>query len=293
MHGSLAYSEGVLWVGRHARTAHVAAYDLDGHALGPRFSFRGADGARASIGGLCVDSDRTLWIADTAAARVRSFSVFGVEGVSLGNGETDGRPDRRDLAAHVGEVVSVAASGEDDERRVWVASRGRRRHAVQSFTPDGRYQSDLRPQGDPNGVFEDVRDIARLDRFTYVCEGRGGRVQVFRDDEFHFAFGRDVPGLIPSAVEPLEDGRVLVAGAGDRSGLYLFDEGGRILSELATHGEEGGRVFEPDSVRAELYVEDARRRVCVMDSDGDRVQVFTLEGQCYGSFSDLPRSDVT
>ena len=30
-----------------------------------------------------------------------------------------------------------------------------------------------------------------------------------------------------------------------------------------------------------------------MDSDGDRVQVFTLEGQCYGAFSDLPRSDVT
>lgn len=293
MHGSLAYSDGVLWVGRHARTAHVAAYDLDGHRLGPAFTFAGADGSRATVHGLCVDSDRTLWIADAAAARVRSFSVFGVEGVSLGDGETDGRPDRADRAGHVGEAVAVAAAGEDDERRIWVASRGRRRFAVQSFTADGRYQSDLRPHGDPNAVFEDVRDVARRGRFTYVCEGRGGRVQVFRDGEFHFAFGRDVRGLVPAAVEPLEDGRVIVAGAGPRSGLYLFDEGGRILSELATHGERTGCVFEPDSVRAELDADDARRRVCVMDSDGDRVQVFTLEGRCYGAFSDLPRSDVT
>ena len=45
--GSLCLRGGVLYVARHAQTAHVRPYDLDGRPLGPGYSFRGRGGALA------------------------------------------------------------------------------------------------------------------------------------------------------------------------------------------------------------------------------------------------------
>jgi hypothetical protein len=78
-HGSLCLRNGVLYVGRHAQTAHVAAYDLDGNALGIGFSVRGPGGGRAAAAGIAVDDDHRVWVADAANGRVRAFTLFGRE----------------------------------------------------------------------------------------------------------------------------------------------------------------------------------------------------------------------
>ena len=65
-------------------------------------------------------------------------------------------------------------------------------------------------------------------------------------------------------------------GSRERSGL---------LRVLAEHGVEGGEVFHPSDVALEdVGSDDCRTRLVAVDRDGERVQVFTLAGTCYGAF---------
>lgn len=298
MQGSLALKGGVLYVGRHVKTAHVRAYDLDGRPLGPGFSFRGPARARAAAAGLAVDDDRRVWVADTPADRVRAFNLFGSEVAGVGG--AGGEEEPRDAAGSIQRPVGVACLGGSEDLRLTVALGGTRRHAVQVFDEAGRFRASLRPEGRAGARFRRVLGVAVLGRFTYVCEGGARRVQVFRDGEFHFAIPMPaLPGAAglrpePRAAAPLPDGRLLVAcGAPPAaatedggSAVLLFDGSGRLLQALAEHGAEEGRVFEPDDVVVEPGARDRESRVVVIDRDGERLQVFNLLGRCYGTFAE-------
>ncbi|MCZ6598652.1 MAG: hypothetical protein O7B99_13520 [Planctomycetota bacterium] len=292
MQGSLALHRGVLYVGRHEKTAHVSTWDLDGMSRGASFSFRDPALGRASAMGIAVDDDRRVWLADTAASYVRCFTLFGTETARLGTGPEDDLPPDLlpDVAGVVRQPIDVAVEGDSDAARLVVASGGVRRHAVQVFTGAGRPMVSLRPEGDPQAVFRGVRGVALDGRFVYVAETGAGRVQVFRDHEFHFLFRASFRGgarFEPTAVAPLPDGRMVVAHGGPAGGLILFDAAGRVVRVLATCGREEGAVFEPNDVAVDPTGGDRTTRVAVIDRDGDRVQVFTLEGRCYGSFRGL------
>lgn len=282
MHGSLALRHGVVWVGRHAQTARIAPYDLDGAPLGPGFTFRGEAGEPASIAALSVDGDRRLWIADEAGRAVRVFSAFGRELAAM-------KGERGALSA----PCAIAVDGLEHETRVLVASGERAPRTVEAFTRDGDRLCALRSRGDPERAFDGVRAVALRERFAWACEARTGWVQVFRDFAFHFTFA--LPGTragraIPLALEPLADGRVLVAAGGSESAVWLVDRSGRATARVAAHGSQSGRVLEPCALAVEEGDADRRTRVFVLDSDADRVQVFTLDGDCYGAFQGLPRS---
>jgi hypothetical protein len=281
MHGSLALSNGVLYVGRHEQTAHVRPYDLDGRPLSSGFSFRGPHGEPCTLAGLDVDGEHRVWIADPSAPRIRAFTVFGREVASFGG--SGPRDSRGALQAPVD--VAVA------EDALTVACAGWRRHAVQIFGTDGGWVASLRPEGNPLGRFNGVRRVAVRGRMTYVCEARAGRVQVFRDGEFHFLFRLGVRAagrFEPVALAPLEDGRMIVANAGAHSGLFLVDSAGRVIRALAERGTETGRVIEPGDVAVEEGSSERQTRIAVIDRDAERVQVFTLEGRCYGALEVLP-----
>ena len=87
MHGSLALARGLLLVGEQAKTARVRAFDLGGRELELGSSFRDPLAGRSAVGGLAVDEDSTILVADTPADRVRRFSFFGREvgGIGAGN----------------------------------------------------------------------------------------------------------------------------------------------------------------------------------------------------------------
>ena len=293
MSGSLTLHRGTLYVGRHGKTARVVAYDLDGHALGEGFRFRDERLGRSEASGLAVDDDRGVWVADTPSQRVRRFSVFGQETGGLGlalERPLEGAADE-DRAGTVRQPVDVVVEGDTDGLRLVVASGGERRHGVQVFDEAGCHLGSPRPLGDPRGRFRRIRGLASHGRFLYVAEGGAQRVQVFRDGEFHFAFELEParqgePRPEPVALDALEDGRVLVAVAGVRSALLLFDPAGRLQRVVAEDGDGEGRVEQPCDVVVERDVADVRRRVAVLDRDGLRVQVFTLEGRCYGAFEE-------
>lgn len=289
MRGSLSLKDGVLYVGSEEKTAHVALYDLDGRRLEPGFSFRGPGGVAAAVDGLAVDADHRVWIADGVGGRLVAFSIFGgelakVEGARQGD---------HDGLGYLGSPVDVVSVGSDLDQELFVASGGRRRHAVQVLPlGEGRTRS-LRPLGRPDGRWQGVRGIAVADRTIWVCEGLAGRVQVLRDEEFHFAFAVPVAGagrFEPNAVHPLPDGRLLLAHGGAASAVLLLDRGGRLLRVLAESGTAEGRVFEPGDLAVLPGADDRHTRLAVIDRDGLRVQVFNLAGDCHGTLPGMPCS---
>ena len=295
MQGSLCLKNGVLYVGRSAKTASVASYDLDGHPLQTRFTFRDAHAGISSVSGLDVDDDHRIWVADGASGRLRGFTLFGRE-IALVGAETD---SSEDLSGSIGLPVDVAVGGSDDTLEILVASRGIRRHALQSLQPATGHVNSLRPLGDPRGQFQDLVSVGRAGDLVYACERRASRIQVFRQGDFHFAFQIPASGggfAVPSAVAVLDDRRALVTVTRPESALLLVDRTGTILRVLASAPEDGGasgaeprsgEVRHPSGVVVEAGERDRDTRLAVLDCDGERVQVFNLESVCYGAFQHL------
>jgi sugar lactone lactonase YvrE len=281
MRTSLALAGNALWVAHLAPRARVQAFDLDGRALAAGFDVPREGSASTRVAALAVDADRRVWIADAGAGRVRAFSAFGRELAGLPRDDAD-RP------GSFGEPVSVAADGVELDARLLVASRGERRHALQLVDPGGRAIASLRARGEPGRAFRGLGRCALRGEEVWACEPATGLVQVFRRGEFHCAFR---PGgsasAVPVAVAPLEGGRAVVAlGAEGESALLLCDTSGRVLRALARAGSEPGHVAEPEDVAVDVLAgSDRRTRVFAADCGGQRIQVFNVEGECYGAFA--------
>jgi len=282
-------------VGRSAKTATVQAFDLDGRALGPSITFRDPARGRSSVAGLDVDADRRVWVADEAARKLRGFTLFGRPIAELGG--TD--EDLLDVRGALGVPVAVRARGSDEELVLLVASAGRRRYALQLHRPHDARVRTLTSLGDPEGTYDDLVHLDWTTRATsageeeliVTCERRAARVQVFRDGRFHYAF--DVKGgaggrARPAAAVRLTDGRLVVA-LGDEEGrggaLLLLRADGRVLRTLAGPGE----VSQPSGLAALAGEDDGATRVWVLDREGLRVQLFTLDGRGWGEFPSLVR----
>jgi hypothetical protein len=289
MNGSLAFRNGVLHVARHARTAEIRTYDMDGGRIGEGFTFAGLDGGAASADGVAVDTDMRIWVADGTSRALRTFTVFG--------GETSAwRAPPGAEGNALFQPVSVAIQGVEDETRILVASRGDLRGSLQLFDRNATLVQTMRSRGDPLEPFGDLVRVSMRGRFVFACERKSGLIQIFRDGEFHWAFhpprAREADGPAePRAVQSLTDGRMLVATGGEEgSAVHLLDANANLVRTLATSGTQTGQVFEPTDLALDESDSDRRSRVAVIDHDGDRVQVFTLTGVCYGSFADLPRA---
>lgn len=292
MSGRLALARGVLWVGRDAGAAHVRAYDLDGRALGPGFSFR--DGARggSTVVGLIVDADNALWVADGRAACLRRFTVFGRETRVLSAGAAAGH-DERGALVELADLALLQDEQGEHAPRLLVASGGWRRHGLQVLDDEGRWIDSLRSEGDPQEPFRGLSAVSARGRWIAAAEGGRAQVQVFRDGAFHFLVRPALPGrgaVGVTAVAALEDGRMVVGLSGGEasSAVVLLDRAGRLVARLAEGGTGHGQVLDPMGLAVEPGQEDGRTRLAVLDRDAERVQILSLKGRCYGELTDLP-----
>jgi hypothetical protein len=202
MQGSLGLGNGLLFVGRHEKTAHVSVHDLDGRELPFGFSFKDEHTGRSEVTGLAVDPDRHVWVADAPGRRVRRFNVFGREiGGLPREGERAGLADEVGAIAAPVDVALVDAPDTDEGFLLAVASGGARGHAVQLFRPDGACEATLRPAGDRPGRFHHVRRVAALGNLLFVVESGARRLQVFRGLDFHYHV--QVPGRARAHCEPV------------------------------------------------------------------------------------------
>lgn len=290
MSGSLTYLKGVLYIGTEEITAHIRSFDLDGRELDAGFSFRSPENDAASVDGLDIDDDHRLWIADGTAGRLCAYTLFGEEVAGVQSFES-GKHDKGGVLGRVSDVVSF---GSDDAQELIVTSAGRRRHALQRLQlGDGRTQS-LRSMGRIDRAFQDLRGVFRRDEYIWACERGAGLIQIFRDGDFHNSFGLGgTPDseFRPNAIEALEDGRMVVATGGEASALCLLDRRGRLMRVIAEAGHDEGQVTEPSDLVLVEGVDDAHTRVVAIDSEGTRVQVFTITGNCHGTFPGFAGSE--
>jgi hypothetical protein len=280
MRARLCSAAGVLYVLRDERGPQLRPYDWDGRPLGEGFAIPAADSEPCDPRALAVDGDRRLWIADRGARALRAFSVFGLEVRRLA-----APPGRTQRGSGFEQLSALAAAGVEDELLLAAGSGGERRHALALCSADGRAPVSLRPLGDPQGRFSGLCDLVLAGRTLHACEEQAGRIQVFRDGEFHYALRAG--GLRPVAIAPLEDGRVVVAQAGEPSALALLEADGSLVRVLAPHGEAEGEVCDPCSLALEPGADERHTRIALLDRGGDRVQIFALDGRCFGSFPDL------
>ena len=286
MQGSLALSRGVLLVGDQVKTARVRAFDLGGRELDLAFSFRDPRAGRSAVSGLAVDEDRTILVADTPADRVRRFSFFGREAGGIGGVAADGPQHDPILPGLVTRPVDVEVRGNRDQGWVAIACGGERRHALQLFDPELSFRTSCAAFGEAGRPFRGICRLASEGGLLFVAEGLGRCVQVFRSGTFLFAFHlTDAHGerFEPSALATVGDGRLVVGCRAPRSALFLVDGAGRPQRMLADEGEEEGAVLAPSDAVVEPGADDRHARVFVIDRDGLRVQVFTLEGRCLGA----------
>jgi len=260
----------------------VRLFDLDGRRLGGGANAATFDAERPA--GVAMDDDRRVWVCLPHEAAVVAYSAFGRAAARLVD-----PPDAagRDAPGVLGRPYAVDALGDTDELRLVVASRGRRRHALQVFDEAGRCVRSLRPGGASHGAFRALEGAAFDGRFVYAVEA-GGRVSVYRDLDHHFGFvvsGPDADGPRLRAVAPAGGGRIAVLC--ERAGVLLFGPGGELLGRRIPTGPHAGGASDleaPVDLVVERGRDDARRRVVVMDREGARVQVFSLVGAPFGAF---------
>lgn len=292
MNGALTLHRSVLWVGRHAKTAMIASYDLDGTPLESHFHFRDEEAGRSSVAGLAVDADHRVWVADQAAGKLRAFTPFGVEVACVGAGAGTGGERGEDRRGELGQPSDVLARGEDDDLVLCVSSAGRRRHALQELHPTSGAIRSLRPPQGPRDRFRDLCDLAWRGDELLACERGSGAVRVYSegvhvgDLSLPLDWGADDEAW---AVQPLRDGRTVLAVGGASSAVLLLARTGRVLKVLAAEGRDGGEVSGPEDVVVLEQGLDRDSRMVVLDECGERVQVFNLEGRCYGQLPELPR----
>jgi hypothetical protein len=285
VNAALALRSGVLYAARGGAALRVRLFDWDGAELGPGFTWRPERGGRVAANALAVDADRRLWLADGPARRVRLFHVFGAATHEL----LDAGSPLADRAGGFGRPSALAAEGSADDLELLVGSAGERRHGAQLFGPDGALLRSLQPAGEPHGRFRGVAAVALAGRLAFVGEARRPWVHVYRDREHHFGFepvdgrGRVVPLV---ALAPLGDGSLVVLGRGPEA-LLVFDAAGRHTGTLACLGNAQGELDEPVGLAVECTGEARSTRVAVLDRAGDRLQVFNLEGTCYGAVTAL------
>jgi hypothetical protein len=274
------------------RTTRVTAYDLDGRPLGPAAELRGPGGSglRAPVRAIAVDDDRRIWAAD-ADGTVRAHHLSGVE---IDRIESAVPPDS-DQPGALGDSAGLAVQGVEAETELLLSRRGHRRHALFLLTPGatGSRPRSLRPGGDPTETFRNLAGVALAGDRAYACEAGTGTIQVFRGGEFHYRIPLPREDRLEARlVAPLPDGRLVVACGGEAGGAVLvLDPGGRPLATIAAGGSAEGSVELPLGLAVEEGAPGPSTRVAVLDLGGDRVQVFTLDGRCFGSFLEPEGAD--
>jgi hypothetical protein len=309
--GAIGLANGVLYVAHTARRTHVQAFDWDGHALAPAFAPRGNGGESICASALAVDCDRRLWLLDAPGERALAFTLHGRACGEI-RSQSGVRPatldlhleDARDRPAGLWGAASLAARDTFDdsglgESQIWIGCRPRRRHALQAFDLSGQWLASLSSEGRRGQFFDGLSSLSWSRQRLWVAETGAARLQVFDARlEHHASFAlasHRGERLRPTALCALETGGCVVAARGECEHLLLLDRHGKVERELATSGRprtsDGQRSSDLQHVVglvAESQPGRSLGRVAVLDLDGERVQVFSLEGRCQGALPALP-----
>ena len=225
-------------------------------------------GGYSDAGGVALDSEFTIFVADSCNNTVRRYSAFGVELGRLGRPVEGGAgAARRDRVGVLDRPRGVGVHKDT----VFVSCGERRlRCGLQRFGRGGRVMKPIHAFGEPDGRFGAPRGLSVGNGELAVADTLNGIVQRFRINgqyigQFSTARSTDEASR-PVGLVPTGDGHLLVVDAGDVRGLRRF----------AISGEPAG---EPDDLAERVdnplaAARDESGRIYVLDRDGERVLRF-------------------
>lgn len=191
-----------------------------------------SDGAWAAPYGVDVESDGTVWVADTGNHRVVGLHPDGSETVIGEQGTDDGQFTTLGFGS-----LAIAPDG-----TIHVVDNGNFR--IQSFDPDGAFLTSFGSEGDGDGQFTRAIGIAvDGDGQVYVTDDGRPEVQVFTADGTFvrsFGTGGEEPGqfLHPTGIDVAPGGQVWVADY-EAQRVQLFSADGEFVAEYASPGAAG------------------------------------------------------
>ncbi len=272
MFGGLAVRNQLVCHGYSDTRGRVRLLSAATGSLQGEWGFGGEGKGFADVGGLCLDRDSNVYVADPEGGVVRRFSLFGTPLGRLGTPRA-GRShrefrDARGVLHHPNDLVL------DEAGNLFVCCGDRpMRHAVQSFSPEGKYRFSFRAFGEPLEEWGLPMGIALAGDKLYVADTFNQCVQVFfLDGTFQMMFStcpRPGERSLPVAVGVRPDGNILVAQWKERPALLLFNPSGWFLGEILSAGKEDGKIFAPAALDL-----DGEGGLFLLDRGGERVQRF-------------------
>lgn len=288
MYGGIALARNLLCLTYTDVRGRVFLVDLEEKRPVDFWEFRGFGTDYADAGGVAIDRNFILCVADARNDAVRRFTAFGRELPAFGapherppgakGRDRTGSLSRPNAVAAFDGILYVAC-GEQHLRR-----------GVQRFTCTGEVLPPLAAFGDAAGEFGAPRGIAAGPQGIFVADTLNGVVQRFTRT------GRYVNEIVtgpgpgtgtgrtrgrtsrPIAVQPLGDDTLLVVDEGDERGLWRFELSGRPLGRV----DLDGVLVDPVGI-----ARDDEGRLYVLDRDGERVVRLAADLSCETDILDL------
>lgn len=264
MFGGLAARGRLLVVADAAGSARFQVFDLEDRRLASRFSF-GEGGGGVDVGGIGLAHDSSLWVPDTAAHRVRRFSLFGNESGSIGLPENAVKRDRRGL------IVHPRAAAVDSVGRIWICCGDRPWvHGLQVYEPDGRFVRSVASTGRRESTFGPATGLCIFEERVWVADFGNDIIQCFREDGGFVA--RQELGEFgdPLSIAVWSDGQAVLL-LEPVPVVLLFDRNFRRIGRLDAPRDDPLR--DPSGL---AVLED---EILVLDRDATRVRSFGLGGE--------------
>lgn len=269
MIGGLAVRNNLLCVTWSAGRGHVFLYDLDTSELLSSWCNPVGSSGFSDAGGIAIDRDFRIFIADAHNNCVHRFNVFGQHLGDLGLPMPTSGDRGRDKSGVLDQPHAVATYGDC----VYVAMGDRpRQRAVQCFHVDGRVQPGLPARGDHGAKWGAPRGLFADEQGVWVADTLRGRIQRFRHDGVfvqELELGEKHPPARPGHLVRMASGT-----------LVVVDHGG-VESRLCAIRASGQRL--PIRALAEKCPDplalamDDQQRVYVLDHGGERVVRATSE----------------
>lgn len=233
--------------------------------------------------GMVVDGNQ-IYVAEEYSNRISVFTTEGEYIQSFGDALSDAsvatfnRPNSVDIMPN-GDLLVVDTW---NYRIQQVSENG---NTITQWGQPGEFGFDAPIE--PRDGFWGPRDVVLgADGRVYVTDTGNKRVRVYAFDglaavhQFDLGKGGSGPGELdePSGLAVHSDGRVFVADTWNRR-VAVFDGDGSHLTDFRVRGWYNDTINRPY-----LALDEGRNIIYVTDPDGNRILVYTPEGDCIGSF---------
>lgn len=231
-------------------------------------------------GGLAVDSQGRVYVADEAQTGVRRY-VYSPELPSFVTAW--GGP-----GAAAGQFRRPSGLSYDRWDRLWVADTGNSR--IQQFTSNGGFVSQLGERGVQRGHLEAPAAVSVGPRYVYIADTGNGRVQKWTSAGAYLRTWRSPGG--EEGPQPFAPSGIVQQYAyhnSDGSDVWVADPRNDQLLLYSSSGTYIGRFGSPGSGPGQFrgltaIADDTHGYIYAVDSGNDRIEKFTANGDFVRSF---------